>query len=266
MPATDLPEETRVRRFLNDQGGPHWYAGVLLLLIAGAAMRPAGAAQAVAGSLGLASDNVYRGISLDAGRPAWVADLHYAIGSDWIIGIGAGSERTRHRAPGAQLTAYLDRRWQVDGDWAAKVGAVHYDSSAGIYGRRRYDELNAAIGWRGRWQLTLALSPDMYGPYSLYAQRRHGVVTWVETTWHQPLAARLAIDAGVGYADLERIHARSYGYANLGFSYGLGDTVLYASRIWTGPRRTVAAPAYGAYYQTDIPAHSRWVASLIWTF
>ncbi|MFI4969080.1 MAG: TorF family putative porin [Lysobacterales bacterium] len=242
------------------------YAGGFLF-VAGAGIGTTGVAQDFAGSLGLASDNVYRGISLNAGRPAWLADLHYAIGPDWVVGIGASSERIHHRAPGAQLTAYLDRRWQVDGDWAAKVGAVHYDSPAEATGRRHYDELNAAIGWRGRWQAILALSPDMYGPYHPYAQPRHGVAVWAETTWHQPLAARLAFDAGVGYADLERIQAHSYGYANLGLSYGVGDTHLYVSRIWTGP--TAATQTDTVYYRGDTPVapvHSHWVASLIWAF
>ena len=81
------------------------------------------------GALGFANDNVYRGISLTAGQPAWLADLHYDLGTDWVIGLGGSAERPPRRSASAQVSAYIDRRWQLNEDWAAKVGAIHYDSA-----------------------------------------------------------------------------------------------------------------------------------------
>ena len=86
-------------------------------------------AEGLGGALGFANDNVYRGISLTAGRPAWLADLHYDLGTDWVIGLGGTAERPPRRSATAQVTAYIDRRWQLNEDWASKVGAIHYDGA-----------------------------------------------------------------------------------------------------------------------------------------
>jgi uncharacterized protein (TIGR02001 family) len=239
-------------------------AGLLALLAAGGVATPA-AAQEFGGALGIASENIYRGQSLSAGRPVWLADLHCTIGSHWVAGLGASAERGHPRAPGAQLIAYLDRRWQVGGDWAAKIGLVHYDSAVpGAPGRLRYDEVNAAIGYRGRWQATFAVSPNAYGYYEYgQAWAHRGRTAWLETTWHQPVAARLSIEAGVGYADVgNRLGVRDYGYANLGLSYAIGGMSIYLSRIWTG-RTTVA---HEPYARIEAAADSRWVGSVLWTF
>lgn len=221
-----------------------------------------GAAQDFGGSLGLASDNLYRGLSLSSDQPSWLADLHYTVNPDWVIGIGATAERYRHHAPGTQFTTYLDRRWQVNDEWATKLGLVHYGSiMGGAVTDHQYDELNAAIGYKGRWQATIAVSPNAPGSYYAFNRPRRGFVTWLETTWHQPVAERVSIDAGLGYARLERVGARNYGYANLGLIYGVGPVFIYFSRIWTGSTRTNYGP-----YAVNTPLRSRWVSSVVWVF
>ena len=275
------------------------------------------------GALGFANDNVYRGISLTAGQPAWSADLHYDLGTDWVIGLGGSAQRPPRRSASAQVSAYIDRRWQLNEDWAAKVGAIHYDSAgqgcpsavsagdgmdaggrathgavagcagtaagqgcpsavsagdgmdaggrathgavagcAGTAGRYSYDELNAAIGYRGRWRASIALSPNAGASYAA-RQVRSGFGAWAELTYHQPIVDRFSADIGIGYAELTQRGVRNYRYGSAGFSYRVGDAYLYLARVWT-------SPLIGAYpdnpYSATSPVRARWIASVIWSF
>ena len=231
-------------------------------------------AQRWGGALGFANDNVYRGISLTAGQPAWLADLHYDLGTDWVIGLGGSAERPPRQSASAQVSAYIDRRWQLNEDWAAKVGAIHYAGAgqgcpsavsagcAGTTGRYSYDELNAAIGYRGRWRASIALSPNAGASYAA-RQVRSGFSAWAELTYHQPIVDRFSADIGIGYADLTQRGVRNYRYGSAGFSYRVGDAYFYLARLWT-------SPLIGAYpdnpYSATSPARARWIASVIWSF
>jgi hypothetical protein len=235
------------------------------------------AAQGWGGALGYGTDNVYRGVSLSSGRPAWLADLHYGFGTEWTAGIGVSQERPPFQSDGAQFTLYLDRRWQIDEDWAAKLGVVHYESPWNVWrDELNYNELTAAFGWRGRWRLSLALSPDTPGVFTFNGANTDFAAT-AELSYHQTLHGRLAADLGVGYARIrnaveldydpgdprggrrggERVDL-SYGYGSAGLSYGLGDVYVYSSLLWSSP---------GALqYNTGSKDRTRWVTTLVWSF
>jgi len=249
-------------------------AGLLLWL---AALPPAATAQGWGGAIGYGTDNVYRGVSLSSGRPAWLADLHYGFGTEWTAGIGASQERPPFQSDGAQFTLYLDRRWQIDEDWSAKLGVVHYESPWNVWrDELNYNELTAAVGWHGRWRLSLALSPDTPGVFT-----RNGADTdfaaAAELSYHQPLHGRLAADFGAGYARIRNAiefdyrpadprggEARrmrsdlSYGYGSAGLSYGIGDVYIYSSLLWASPG--------AVQYNTGSKSRTRWVTTLVWSF
>jgi uncharacterized protein (TIGR02001 family) len=232
-------------------------AALAALVLATPAM-PEAHASGWSGMLGFGSDNVYRGSSLTDGRPAWLADLHYGIGNEWVVGLGATAERPPWQSAGAQFTAYIDRRWRLDQDWVAKVGVIHYESPWNDRSDLlRYNELNAAIGYRGRWRMTIALSPDTAGIHGR-GQVSRGFAASAEMTFHQPIVGRLAADIGVGYASLERISNRNYSYGNAGLSYGIGDVYFYTAFLWTNR-------SFNSYAAMTDPG-SRWVTSVIWSF
>ena len=133
---------------------------------------------------------------------------------------------------------------------------------AGTTGRYSYDELNAAIGYRGRWRASIALSPNAGASYAA-RQVRSGFGAWAELTYHQPIVDRFSADIGIGYADLTQRGVRNYRYGSAGFSYRVGDAYLYLARLWT-------SPLIGAYpdnpYSATSPARARWIASVIWSF
>ena len=220
-------------------------------------------AEGLGGALGFASDNVYRGISLTADRPTWLLDLHYDLGPGWVAGVGGSAERLTRQSGGAQITAYVDRSWQLDADWAAKIGAVHYVVTGDARGSGLdYDELNAAIGYGGRWRASIALSPNAG---AVYAGRQAGsrFGAWAELAYHQPISDRFSADAGFGYADLARSGVRNYRYGSAGLGYRVGDAYLYLTRIWTSPLVGAYPQEPYGYYSL---ARARWVASVIWSF
>jgi uncharacterized protein (TIGR02001 family) len=231
----------------------------LLCVVAGGQ----GQAQVWGGALGVASDHLERGYSLTAGRPAWLADLHYGFGTDWVVGLGAGADRSPRQSAGTRLNLYIDRRWRLGEDWAAKVGIARYDSPGNNYRALvRYDELNAAIGWRGRWRASLALSPDVAGSWNRVY--RHGPAAWLELDYHQPLAGRLALDVGAGHAWLSEAGLADYTYGNAGFGYGIGDVHLYLAWQWNDR----AELPYGVTSEAWSPMQepSEWVVSALWVF
>lgn len=223
-------------------------------------------AQGWNGSLALASDNLYRGLSLSSDRPAWLVDLRYPIGTDWTLGLGAsgaiGERRPEQDSAVEQVVLRVDRHWQIDADWSARLGVAHYDEPWSFWRNQlRYDEISAAIGYRGRWSLSLALTPNRTSVYARSRYERSGVATWTEATFRQPIVERLAADFGVGYAALSHSGDHDYGYISTGLSYGIDDVDLYLAYVWTD----ATAPRY--WWDVDgRPVRSRWLASVIWNF
>jgi uncharacterized protein (TIGR02001 family) len=250
-------------------------AGWLLLWLA--ALAGAAQAQGWSGAVGYGSDNVYRGVSLSSGLPAWLADLHYGFGTDWVAGIGVSQERPPFQSSGAQFTLYLDRRWQFDEDWSGKLGLVHYESPWNVWrDELDYNELTAAVGWRGRVRLSVSLSPDTPGIF-----RRDGAETdaaaAAELSYNQPIHGRLAANAGLGYVTVrnairldpypdsagrarpfQRYADLDYTYGSAGLSYGIGDFYVYTSLLW--------ASSGAQRYNTGSPDRTRWVTTFVWSF
>lgn len=229
-------------------------------------------AQGWGGALGYGTDNVYRGVSLSSGQPAWLADLHYGFGTDWIAGIGASQERPPFQSAGAQLTLYLDRRWQLGEDWSAKLGVVHYESPWNVWrDDLSYNELTAAIGWRGRWRLSLTLSPDTPGMLTPSGMGSDAAAT-AELSYRQPIRGRLAADFGIGYTRVRNAIELSYqdysrrtqtadlryGYGSAGLVYGVGDVHIYSALLW--------ASSAARHYSVGSNERARWVNTLVWSF
>jgi uncharacterized protein (TIGR02001 family) len=231
-----------------------------------AGFAPAGAlARDCGGSIGAATDNVYRGISLTNDEPAWLVDAHCAFGRGWIAGAGATQVRLPGRSTNAQFSFYLDRRWQFDDDWGGKIGLVHYDAPA--HAREdglRYDEINATVGYRSFWRATVALSPNATDLYFGGKGKSH-FTAWAETTFHQPIVERLAADVGFGISKPGGEGEKSYRYASAGLSYSVGDVYFYATHIWTDTL-SWAYTFENVEYNATLPSHGRWVGAVVWSF
>jgi uncharacterized protein (TIGR02001 family) len=217
------------------------------------------------GALGLSSENIYRGIAQSEGGVSAFGDIHCTFAQHWVAGIGANTLRPPRNGMDTQFTAYLDRRWRLDDDWSAKLGVIHYeplhaDNRAGF----QYDEINAAIGWRGRWLNTVAWSPRVGNAYIGDPAGYNGWL-YVETAWRQPLGGRFSLDAALGYAHPSGTPPHDYRYANLALNAAIGDVYVSLSRVWTSSLK-FRYNAFKPPFEFTFPSRQRWVGSVVWMF
>ena len=228
------------------------------------AVLPASAADC-GGALGLNSENIYRGISQSEGRVSVFGDAHCTFAPSWVAGIGASTIRTPSASTDVQLTAYIDRHWRLGDDWSAKLGIVHFEPlrAANRVGYR-YDEINAAIGFRGRWLTSVAWTPRVGNAYIGTPAGYNGWLR-IETAWRQPLGGHLSLDAGIGYAHPTGAPPQSYHYANLALTAAVGDVYFGLNRIWTSSR-TFRYTELDPPFEFTFGAERFWLGSAVWLF
>ncbi|MGB0134844.1 hypothetical protein [Dokdonella sp.] len=234
-------------------------------LLLGCLAMPSANAGQWGGAIGASSENIYRGIALSDGQWSGYGDIHYEFSPRWIAGIGANSIRLPGQPEDIQLTFYLDRRWRLGEDWIAKLGFVHYDTvRASNRTGLQYDEINAAISYRGRWLGSLAWSPKVGNAYAPELSPDSSWL-WLETAWRQSLGERFSLDLGLGFAQASGTTPGDYRYASVGLNYSLGRAYFSASHIWTD-RLTYTYGSGASGFVFELPAQNRWVGSLTWTF
>lgn len=217
------------------------------------------------GAIGASSDNIYRGFNLGDGQWGGLGDVHCEFSTNWVAGIGASTIRLPRQPEDIQLAVYLDRRWRLSGDWSAKLGAIHYDTlQASNRPGLQYDEINAAISFRGRWLSSLAWSPRVGNAYAPGLSGDNAWL-WLETAWRQPLGERFSLDLGAGFARPTGKTPDDYRYASAGINFYWGSIVFNASRIWTDTL-TYTYERPGQPFVFELPAQNRWTGSLIWMF
>ena len=210
------------------------------------------------GALGLATENLYRGLALTGGRGAASLDLRYRTDTGWSGFGGVSVWRRGGDTTTTEASLGASRSWQVGDDWATQVAATHY-----AYGGRaqrfayEHDDLTLSLGWRGRWFASLTLSPNTTAPGD-YGELRRARAWAAELTTHQRLAGRLAFDAGAGYLDLRRFRGTGYPYASIGLSSGVGPVQTYISFVTSRAEQRGVAPAP--------VGGDHWVASVLWGF
>ncbi len=187
-----------------------WLA-VLLLLAA-----RLGQAQGVGGALGLATDDVFRGLTLNDGQLSPQVDLHDVLGQ-WYGGLSAGGVRRGHEAAaGAELIAYAGYQYRMGEDWTDQVTLRHYDYPGNPHRTRYdYDELGLSFAWRERLVLTVIGSPDTYSA-DYQGNYGSGAAFCYELAARQPLPYALSATAGVGYYDLQHQIGTGYAYWSAG--------------------------------------------------
>lgn len=245
---------------------PNWSSGLFAQprrkrcwLLAAALLLPPVWAGGFGGSLGAASDYVFRGISLSDHQPSVQGDVHYRADAGGFAGLWAASvKRGRERDVTVELNPYFGFAWALDSDWSARLAYVHYaypfNTPHRIYD---YDELDGTLAWRDRAFLTVAASPDT-GVETTRGTASGRAALAYSLSVRQPLPRAFSVNAGVGYYDLRWAIATGYVYWNAGFGYDWNALHFDASYFGTN------ATARRLYY--DDLAENRWVVSLLWRF
>ena len=214
-------------------------------------------AQSLGGSLGIATDEVFRGLSQNDGRISPQFDLHALFGS-WYGGLSADEVRRGiNQGASAELIAYVGLQQQLAEDWAGRITLRHYDYPGNaLRTRYNYDELALSLDWRKRLMLTLVASPDTYfRDYSGYYGT--GAAYCVEIGARQPLPLGLSGAAGLGYYDLQRQIGIGYTYWSAGLNRRWG--------AWVVDLRYVGTDAIARHHFEDL-AGDRAVLSAFWLF
>jgi uncharacterized protein (TIGR02001 family) len=227
--------------------------------LAGALFAPAAWAGGFGGALGVASDDVFRGVSLSDHQPSLQGDLHYRADRGWFAGLAAASVKRGHdQDTTAEFDPYLGFAWALGRDWSARLAYVHYaypfNSPHRIYD---YDELDGTLAWRDRAFLSVAGSPDTGAETTRGTATGRAALAY-SLGVHQPLPQAFSINAGIGYYDLRWAIGAGYAYWNTGIGYDWRAWHFEASYLGTD------ATAHRLYY--DDLAANRWVVSLLWRF
>jgi uncharacterized protein (TIGR02001 family) len=176
---------------------------------------------ALGGSLGLATDDVVRGVTQNDGQLSPQGDLHLSAGP-WYGGVTAEGVRRGINASasaGAELIGYLGWQQHFGDDWSGGITLRHYDYPGNqLRTRYNYDELGVSLGWRERVVATVIASPDTYSQDYL-GHYGSGAAYCYEMVGRQPLMAGLAAVAGVGYYDLRRQIGVGYAYWSAGVEH-----------------------------------------------
>lgn len=216
-----------------------------------------GLAADLEGSVGLSSDNVFRGLTQSQGDASIQAN-GYASSGHWFGGLGAESvKRSSDAATGVELIGHVGYQQPLTADWYAALSARHYDYPGNPYRSRYvYDELSATLGWGDHVAIDLIVSPNTYAAAEGYRYGRGGAYA-VQIGARQPLAYGATMDAGVGGYDLRQQIGASYVYWSGGVGYQRGRWQLGVHYIGTNAE---ARHLFGGL------AGDRIVASAAWSF
>jgi len=204
-------------------------ASAALLLISGTARAEIGA------QLSAASEEVFRGRSISAGRPTFGLDVSYDDAGGAYLGAQAKGVATRDN--GVQLlrlTEYGGYAWRVAGDLTLDLGLTntHYSRYSGLGRDTHYSEVTVGVIGR-RLSGRVSLSPNWFGPnnYTLYGE--------TNATFGDPAGWQVSLHGGV----LQWLHGArpptipSTRYdARVGVAHGFGP--VRGELAWTtgGPR------------------------------
>jgi len=209
------------------------------------------------GDLGVASDEVFRGLTQSDNQVSPQADVHY-MWSGWYAGVsGIGVRRGPNDSPGVGLIGYLGYQHRFGEDWSVSVAARHYDYPGFQYRNDYdYDEAALSLTWRDLIVASVMASPNVFFG-DLQGNYGRGAAYTYELGAREPLSRGFCVNAGIGYYNLDRQIGTGYAYWSAGISkqwHFLNFDARYIGTDETAKRRF------------EEFAENRVVLSLLWLF
>jgi uncharacterized protein (TIGR02001 family) len=191
---------------------------VVLGVFASACCAPVCRADGFGGDAGIASDEVFRGLTQSDNQASPQVDLHYSL-SGWYAGLSAvGVRRGGDESASVGLIAYLGYQRRFDDDWGASLAVRHYDYPG--YRQRSYydyEEAAVSVNWRELIVATVIAAPDVFF-VDFYGHRGRGPAYTYELSGRYPLPQGFGLNAGAGFYDLSRQIGTGYAYWSAGIS------------------------------------------------
>lgn len=209
-------------------------AGLLVPMLAFAALPARAAPGDMAGNAALTSDYVWRGSTQSHGDPALQAGARLSGAAGWYASAWASNVRF---APGTGAHAELDLGigWsgRVGDDWTLDTGLLQYRYPSAA-GDLDWTELDATATWKDRCWVSLGWSNEALG------SGRRGMYSLIGMKL--PVNDRFRIETAAGY----------YALGDIGGD-GRNDSYAHAlaSVVWTLP-----APAHGPALEARVTVHA----------
>jgi uncharacterized protein (TIGR02001 family) len=206
----------------------------------------------ISGQVSVASDNVFRGVSINDNRPTAAAELNYDAAAGWF----AGGQVAQTRFYGE---SHSNPEIVVDAGYAhAMTSGLSWEVGATYSTFPNFTFWNYAEGFVGilsdNWNARLSWSPNYFG--------RHQHTAYAEFNYSHPLGDRLRLLTHVG-----AVHADA--------AQNLGSNRAFDASIGLGARVSnvniqmnwIATNRYSFLYPIG-PNENRqeWVVSLAYTF
>jgi uncharacterized protein (TIGR02001 family) len=205
------------------------------------------------------TDYVFRGVSQTYDSAALQLGANYQSPTGWFAGAWASNVNPYpHAGASEELDLYTGVTRPIGPDFSTRLAYTHYsyvdDPRPAHYD---YDEFTLTAAYLDRLAATLSYQPDS-SLYSTLGFVRHRPMGGLELTGRWPLRDDLAVFAGAGYYDLQRLFGVSYWAGDVGLAYVYKQATVELSHFF----------AEGAVERLfdDQSANGKWTLSVLLRF
>jgi uncharacterized protein (TIGR02001 family) len=174
-----------------------------------------------AGTLGVTSDYVLRGVSQTYGGAALQLGASYQNSTGWFAGVW-GSNVNPYPAgePSRELDLYAGYAHALSSDFTARFAYTRYSYLRDPRPTRYdYSEFTLTMAYVDRLSMTLSYLPDS-SAYSKLGYAHDQPAYSLELNGRWPLPRRFALTAGAGYYDLNHLFGVRYWAGSAGITFG----------------------------------------------
>ena len=165
----------------------------------------------LSGTVGIASDYVWRGTTQTQGDPAVQAGFKLAgPGGLYASAWGSNVEFAPETHASSEFDLALGWNGNLSADWSLDAYVLHYRYPSTTT-RLNWTELNGSLTYKGKYWLAAGYSNDVM------ASNASGAYTQLGARF--PLNDALRIEAAVGHYRLDRAYGDSYTHAQLGATW-----------------------------------------------
>jgi len=211
------------------------------------------------GSLAIASEYVYRGVSLSFGQVAYQGGLHLKLPSQWQVGVWGSTVKNHNvNSTPIETTGFIAHAWTFASDWNVEAGFTHYQyfGSSPPFGYD-YDEVFASASYQSQWAVNVSWTPNLSRHLTQQSSMRASA-TSIDTTWLQPIVLDWSATAGFGYYDLSALYGFGYAFWHAGLTGPVGPVEVDLLYIDSGGN--------ARYIYGESPTGERWAAIVRWRF